>query len=1016
MDKYNRKNNIGQQRGSQSYTCATLKIVKAALILIPNGAQAWTNAIHTVVNPLRYHGSFKLIPSPTYTYSSSSSKSSIFLSQKDSIWYTHGDHVEGISPSNILLSLKNDAKGNGGMDSGNAYSALEKAVLSSSSNDAKMPARGGSGGTRSGGASVEDVRSALDTGLVQVKETLQVLQDMQHSAYLTLVGNILEGLKTLDGFTSFVFSTFVALPLITAQQYASQVSNLVQDFLSSVDATLLQDPTVGPTLLSVQTKVGQLLSSSNMMSSEQDVLLLPPTLGIFLSATTTYVILSTIFSIGKGPPPSSPYPLGRYDPKSARAYFDQRPLSILQRGLEIASLSVGFGLKLLQDKMKNQLEENQDQRALELAELLTKLGPTFIKIGQSLSIRTDLLSPAYVRGLTSLQDQVPAFSTKIAREIIEEELGQPVDYFFSEFSAEPVAAASLGQVFRGRLKLDGREVAIKVQRPDIMNQIALDMHLLREIAPIFKRTFNLNSDTVGTVDAWGIGFVDELNYISEAENADYFTESIQNTPLRGVVFAPSVVDECTTEKVLTTEWVIGERLDKSSSEDITTLCSIAMNTYLTMMLETGVLHCDPHPGNLLRTPEGKLCILDWGMVTRLDPDLQVTLIEHMAHLTSADYAEVPRDLLLLGFIPESKADLIRDSGIVEVLANVYGQWTSGGGVNGINVNEVVASLQDLTVKKGNLFQIPPYFAYIAKSFSVLEGIGLSNNPKYSIINECLPYVSKRLLTDESERTGGALSTFIFGPKKNDANRIIDYKRVEQLISGFGDYSISTAGPSLTSEKSQVELIDNIADQVLELLAAEEETPLQAIFIEQIAKIISASSRSLWSELRERSGKLPSGRSVVGTLVDPLGLFRSSPVIRMNSLDKETLESTRNLINLLGKEASKRGSPMFDVSKFTASEIQQLTSKLVQKVWARRNGIFKTGNRLATKLLQLTADKLESGERETLTIPASDMIPETNAKKLKDTKVAQNSRSSNQTERIATANMILKEAELNEAFN
>ena len=254
-----------------------------------------------------------------------------------------------------------------------------------------------------------------------------------------------------------------------------------------------------------------------------------------------------------------------------------------------------------------------------------------VKIGQSLSIRTDLLSPAYVRGLTSLQDQVPAFPTEIARRIIEDELGQPLDSVFSEFSAKPVAAASLGQVFKGRLKSDGREVAIKVQRPGIMNQIALDMHLLREIAPVFKRTFNLNSDTVGTVDAWGIGFVDELNYISEAENADYFTESIENTPLKGVVFAPAVIEECTTEKVLTTEWVIGERLDKSSSEDITVLCSIAMNTYLTMMLETGVLHCDPHPGNLLRTPDGKLCILDWGMVTRLNPDLQVTLSKYSLH-------------------------------------------------------------------------------------------------------------------------------------------------------------------------------------------------------------------------------------------------------------------------------------------------------------------------------------------------------------------------------------------------
>jgi hypothetical protein len=137
---------------------------------------------------------------------------------------------------------------------------------------------------------------------------------------------------------------------------------------------------------------------------------------------------------------------------------------------------------------------------------------------------------------------------------------------------------------------------------------------------------------------------------------------------------------------------------------------------------------------------------------------------------------------------------------------------------------------------------------------------------------------------------------------------------------------------------------------------------------------------------------------------------------MNSLDKETLESTRNLINLLGKEASKRGSPKFDVSKFSSSEIQQLSSRLVQKVWARRNGIFKTGNRLATKLLQLTAEKLESGEREKLILPPTDISTERKVDTVKDGLIAQNSRPYNQTDRILTANMILKEAELNEAFN
>ena len=273
-------------------------------------------------------------------------------------------------------------------------------------------------------------------------------------------------------------------------------------------------------------------------------------------------------------------------------------------------------------------------------------------------------------------------------------------------------------------------------------------------------------------------------------------------------------------------------------------------------------------------------------------------------------------------------------------------------------------MQDLTAEKGNLFQIPPYFAYIAKSFSVLEGIGLSNEPNYSIINECLPYVSKRLLTDKSERTGGALSTFIFGPNKNDANRIIDFDRVEQLVSGFGDYTTSASGELLGKDTTRTQTIDNVATQILDLLATEEETPLQQIFIEQLAKIITSSSRSVWSQLRERSGKLPSGRTLLGTLVDPLGIFRTSPVVLPNELDERTVETTRNLIRLL----SDTNTAPIEISSLTNAEIVEISSIVVGKLWERRSGVVKTGNRLVQQLLELTAAKLEKGEREILVVP------------------------------------------------
>jgi hypothetical protein len=227
---------------------------------------------------------------------------------------------------------------------------------------------------------------------------------------------------------------------------------------------------------------------------------------------------------------------------------------------------------------------------------------------------------------------------------------------------------------------------------------------------------------------------------------------------------------------------------------------------------------------------------------------------------------------------------------------------TGGGVGAINVNVVVGQLQDLTAEKGNLFQIPPYFAYIAKSFSVLEGIGLSNYPKYSIINECLPYVSQRLLTDK-QNMGPALSTFIFGPEKGNIDtRFVDYKRIEQLVTGFGNYTTSASGGLLGREDStRMELLEGAADQILDMVFTEEESPLQEIFLEQLAKIITSSSRTIFSDLKERSGVLPSGRTVLGTIVDPFGLFRTSPLVRMNALDESTVETTRKLVALAQKQ-------------------------------------------------------------------------------------------------------------------
>lgn len=669
---------------------------------------------------------------------------------------------------------------------------------------------------------------------------------------------------------------------------------------------------------------------------------------------------------------STPYPTGTYDAKTAAAFFRERPLVVLKRASFISLSAAGFGASVLLDVLTGSYKENEPKRADQLTELLTQLGPTFIKIGQSLSIRSDLLTPEYLRSLTALQDKVPAFPTETAREIISHELGKPCESVFTGIEGKPVAAASLGQVFRAQTK-DGRQVAVKVQRPDILAQVSLDMFLIRTAAPLIK-ALGAPGDIEGLVDDWGFGFVNELDYLQEANNADAFVKGMQTTPLANVVFAPPVLREYSARRVLTTEWIDGERLEKSSADDVSTLCSVAMNTYLTMMLETGTLHCDPHPGNLLRTPDGRLCILDWGLVQEMPGDLRLTMIEHIAHLVSRDYAKVPNDLVLLGFVPEGQEDAIKSGDSQKYIAETYTKLMSGGGAASIDVNAVFNDLQDLTANYGALFQIPPYFAYIARAFGVLEGIGLSNRPDYAIISECLPYISQRLLTDPNPRTAGALNTFIFGAGKDDEDRLVNTKRVKQLVQGFGSYSQATAGlskPGATGGGGGVLLpaggaqgapvgglastVDKVADQVFDLILTEDATPLQSIVLEQVARVLNAGVRGSWKSLRDASGRLRNGRSVLGTLVDPLGIFAESDLVALDRTDKRALAATQSLVELLQEQTAVDASALQSLKPQEVREVALLVSR---KLWTRRRELALTTNRLAVVALLQTLDRLE----------------------------------------------------------
>lgn len=222
-----------------------------------------------------------------------------------------------------------------------------------------------------------------------------------------------------------------------------------------------------------------------------------------------------------------------------------------------------------------------------------------------MSIRTDLVPELYALELRQLQDAVPPFPSAEAREVLKRELGvRNLSQVFKSLSDEPVASASIGQVYRGTLE-DGTDVAVKVQRPGILAEIALDLHVLRLLTPLQTRLQNLANglDTdpadvaqgIALVDEWGRGFVAETDYRLEAKNTIEFEEAMRQRGLDAVC-APGVVEGLVRDKVLATQWVEGTRLDRDASPDVPRLCGVAINAYLTMLLDTGVLHCDPHPG------------------------------------------------------------------------------------------------------------------------------------------------------------------------------------------------------------------------------------------------------------------------------------------------------------------------------------------------------------------------------------------------------------------------------------
>ncbi|UFP96857.1 ABC1 kinase family protein [Gloeobacter morelensis] len=467
--------------------------------------------------------------------------------------------------------------------------------------------------------------------------------------------------------------------------------------------------------------------------------------------------------------------LRSYDPQLIGAYYRRRPLVILRRALAVGFAFLIFGLQLWGDKLSGSIERNRRKRASQLRQLLTDLGPGSIKVGQALSTRPDLLPKDYMEEMTRLQDQLPPFDNAVAFEYIKSELGRPAQEVFARIDPTPVAAASLGQVYRAQLHT-GEKVAVKVQRPDLVGKLTLDLTLLRWFCARFAGwlPLNLGHDLASIVDEFGNKLFEEIDYENEATNAERFACYFESDP---TVYVPRIYRDYSSRKVLTLEWIDGIKLTdvaavKAAGLDIESLVRIGVEAGLKQLLEYGFFHADPHPGNLFAMRDGRMAYIDFGMMDQLSEETKENLVDSLVHLINREYRALAHDYVKLGFLAPGTDVAPIVPALESVLGDIIGQK-----VQDFNFKTITDRFSDLVYEYP--FRVPAKFALIIRSLITQEGIALSLTPDFKIIQVAYPYVARRLLTGESPRLRQRLLDILFKDGR------FQWHRLENLIQIAG---------------------------------------------------------------------------------------------------------------------------------------------------------------------------------------------------------------------------------------
>ncbi|KAK9835785.1 hypothetical protein WJX74_007919 [Apatococcus lobatus] len=569
--------------------------------------------------------------------------------------------------------------------------------------------------------------------------------------------------------------------------------------------------------------------------------------------------------------------LGRaYDPERLAAVLQDRWFEVNTRAARVAVSLGSFAARVAKDAALGQFEKNMGRRAKELRRLLSQLGPSFVKVGQALSARPDLLPAPYLEALSELQDRLPSFPTTTAMALLEAELGQPVGSLYSEITPEPVAAASLGQVYKARIRATGEEVAVKVQRPGIVDNILIDMLLLRRLMKAVDRALpsvnwqgrSIAQPLTPLVDEFAGRLFGELDYIAEGHHCEKFEELYGMVPR---IRTPRVYWELTSRKVITLEWVDGVKLtDKDAMAaaglSVTDFVDVGIECTLRQLLEHGYFHADPHPGNLLACRNGDLCYLDFGMMSEAPQAARYALIAHVVHLVNKDFKAMCRDYYALEFIDRS----IDTSPIAPALAEFFDDVLDTN-VSNLNFKAIVDGLGDVLFQYP--FRVPAYYALILRSLSVLEGLALSADRNYKLLARAYPYMARRLLTDPSPQLRQSFEELILEEGE------LRWNRMENLLR--------ESRKSMDFDASQLWLL-------LDWLVSDQGRSIRGPLASDLVRLLDASTAE---SVRQRARQAGAGSGLVDRLVPT------------HAADQQTAQRATLLWGSLRQQLANAGVPV-----------------------------------------------------------------------------------------------------------